>query len=180
MNLQVIKNRIQKILAYSLAGLLFLLITVFLILQMPPVQNAIVGRILRNFSNVSGFTSRIDNFRLLWFDRLELGGLSVTDPEGNQMLSAGSVLINFNLAELLNQRDINVDAIVLDSAEVLFSRIPLSDTTSDLNINIFISELNKLSRGEGEGRNPRVNIGEAILANSIFTYKIGRASCRES
>ncbi|MDV3307685.1 MAG: translocation/assembly module TamB [Cyclobacteriaceae bacterium] len=170
MNLQVINNRIQQILAYSLAGLLFLLITVFLILQMPPVQNAIVGRILRNFSNVSGFTSRIDNFRLLWFDRLELGGLSVTDPEGNQMLSAGSVLINFNLAELLNQRDINVDAIVLDSAEVLFSRIPLSDTTSDLNINIFISELNKLSRGEGEGRNPRVNIGEAILANSIFTY----------
>ena len=170
MNLQVIKNRIQKVLAYSLAGFLFLLITVFLILQMPPVQNAIVGRILRNFSNVSGFTSQIDNFRLLWFDRLELGGLSVTDPEGNRMLSAGSVLINFNLAELLNQRDINVDAIVLDSAEVHFSRLALSDTTSDLNINIFISELNKLSRGEGDGRNPRVNIGEAILANSVFTY----------
>src|SRR5690606_29023979 len=111
-----------------------------------------------------------DNFRLLWFDRLELGGLSVTDPEGNRMLSAGSVLINFNLAELLNQRDINVDAIVLDSAEVHFSRLALSDTTSDLNINIFISELNKLSRGEGDGRNPRVNIGEAILANSVFTY----------
>ena len=170
MNLQVIKNRIQKILAYSLAGFLFLLVAVFLILQMPPVQNAIVGRILRNFSNVSGFTSRIDNFRLLWFDRLELGGLSVTDPEGNRMLSAGSVLINFNLGELLNQRDINVDAIVLDSAEVYLSRIPLTDTTSDLNINIFVSELNKLSRGDGGGRNPRVNIGEAILSHSTFTY----------
>jgi hypothetical protein len=170
MNLQVIKNRIQKILAYSLAGFLFLLIAVFLILQMPPVQNAIVGRILRNFSNVSGFTSSIDNFRLLWFDRLELGGLSVTDPEGNEMLSAQSVLINFNLAELLNERDINVDAIVLDSAVVHLSRIALSDTTTDLNINIFVSELNKLSRGEGDGRNPRVNIGEAILTNSVFKY----------
>src|SRR5690606_21890140 len=92
------------------------------------------------------FTSSIDNFRLLWFDRLELGGLSVTDPEGNEMLSAQSVLINFNLAELLNERDINVDAIVLDSAVVHLSRIALSDTTTDLNINIFVSELNKLSR----------------------------------
>lgn len=155
--------------AYSLAGFLFLLIAVFLILQMPPVQNAIVGRILRNFSNVSGFTSEIDNFRLLWFDRLELGGLSVTDPEGNQMIGAKSILINFNLGELLNQNDINVDGIILDSAKVYISRLNLSDTATDLNINIFISELNKLSRG-GQGKNPRVNIGEAILANSTFTY----------
>src|SRR5690606_41915087 len=129
MNLQVIKNRIQKILAYSLAGLLFLLITVFLILQMPPVQNAIVGRILRNFSNVSGFTSRIDNFRLLWFDRLELGGLSVTDPEGNQMIGATSILINFNLGELLNQNDINVDDNILDRARVNIPRLKLAHTT---------------------------------------------------
>lgn len=169
MNLQVIKNRIQKILAYTLASFLFLLIAVFLVLQMPPVQNAIVGRILRNFSNVSGFTSQIDNFRLLWFDRLELGGLSVTDPEGNQMIGATSILINFNLAELLNQNDINVDGIILDSAEVYISRLNLADTATDLNINIFISELNKLSRG-GQGKNPRVNIGEAILSNSTFTY----------
>jgi hypothetical protein len=170
MNLQVIKNRIQKILAYSMAGILFLLITVFLILQMPPVQNAIVGRILRNFSNVSGFTSRIDNFRLLWFDRLELGGLSVTDPEGNEMIGAKSILINFNLGELLNQNDINVDGIILDSASVYLTELVESDTTRNLNINIFISELNKLSKGDGQGKNPQVNIGEAVLANSTFTY----------
>lgn len=155
--------------AYTLASFLFLLIAVFLVLQMPPVQNAIVGRILRNFSNVSGFTSQIDNFRLLWFDRLELSGLSVTDPHGNQMIGAKSILINFNLGELLNQNDINVDGIILDSAEVYISRLNLSDTVTDLNINIFISELNKLSRG-GQGKNPHVNIGEAILANSTFTY----------
>lgn len=170
MNLQVIKNRIRKTLAYSFAGLLFLIITVFLILQMPPVQNAIVGRILRNFSNVSGFTSRIENFRLLWFDRLELGGLSITDPEGNQMIGAKSILINFNLAELLNQNDINIDGIILDNANVYLAKIGRSDTTRDLNINIFISELNKLSKRSGDGKNPQINIGEAVLINSTFSY----------
>src|SRR5690606_23807289 len=123
MNLQVIKNRIQKILAYTLASSLFLLIVVFLVLQMPPVQNAIVGRILRNFSNVSGFTSQIDNFRLLWFGRLELGGLSVTDAEGKQMIGAKSLLINVILADLLNQSHLNVDGIILASAEVFISRL---------------------------------------------------------
>jgi TamB, inner membrane protein subunit of TAM complex len=170
MNLQVIKNRIRKTLAYSFAGILFLLITAFLILQMPPVQNAIVGRILRNFSSVSGFTTSIQSFRLLWFDRLELGGLSITDPEGNRMIGAKSILINFKLAELLNQNDINVDGIILDSANVYLAKIIESDTTSNLNINIFISELNKLSKRSGDRKNPRVNIGEAVLLNSTFTY----------
>src|SRR5690606_34466081 len=49
------------------------------------------------------------------------------------------------------------------------SRLNLSDSLTDLNINIFISELNKLSKG-GQGKNPHINIGEAILANSTFTY----------
>ena len=170
MNLQVIKNRIRKIFAYTLTGIIFLIIVAFLILQIPPIQNAIVGKVLRNFSNVSGFTTKIENFRLLWFDRLELGGVSITDSEGNQMIGAKSILINFNLAELLNQKDVNVDGIILDSAHVYLTKINESDTSRDLNINIFIYELNQLSKGGGGGKSPKIHIGEAVLNQSIFSF----------
>ncbi len=170
MNLQVIKNRIRKVFAYTLTGILFLVITFFIILQIPPIQNAIVGRMLRNFSNVSGFTTRIENFKLLWFDRLELTNVSIEDPEGNQMIGAKSILLNFNLAELLNEKDINIDGIILDGAHVYLTKIYESDTARDLNINVFISELNKLSKGSGGGANPKVHIGEAVLNQSLFSY----------
>jgi hypothetical protein len=125
---------------------------------------------LRNFSNVSGFSTQIENFRLLWFDRLELSGVSITDPEGNRMIGAKSILLNFNLNELLNQRDVNIDGIILDSAHVYLAKINESDTSRDLNINIFIYELNKLSKAEGGGTNPKVHIGEAVLSQSRFSY----------
>jgi hypothetical protein len=169
MNLQVIKNRIRKAFAYSLTAIFFLVIAAFLILQIPPIQNAIVGKLLRNFSNVSGFTTKIENFRLLWFDRLELSGVAILDPEGNRMIGAKSILINFNLAELLNQNDVNIDGVILDSAHVYLTKINESDSSRDLNINIFIYELNQLSKGGSGGKNPKINIGEAVLNQSMFS-----------
>ena len=46
MNRQVIKNRIRKILAYTFTAILFLLISSFLVLQMPPVQNRLISHYL--------------------------------------------------------------------------------------------------------------------------------------
>ena len=86
MNRQVIKNRIRKILAYLFTALIFLLISGFLVLQMPPVQNWLASRFLRNFTEVVGFPSTVKGFRMLWFDRLELTGVSVYDLEGNRMI----------------------------------------------------------------------------------------------
>jgi hypothetical protein len=49
MNLQGIKKRIVKILAYTTASVLFLLISSLLILQLPGVQRALANRYLRGF-----------------------------------------------------------------------------------------------------------------------------------
>lgn len=171
MNRQVIKNRVVKTLAYSATTLAFLLISGFLFLQIPAVQEKIINRYLRGFSDVTGFRTTIGDFQLLWFDRLELRNVEVRDPEDNRMIAVKNVLINFQLSQLLEQRDVNVDGVFLDSARVFITRMNESDTSRDLNINVFVNRINENYGGNGPtGRSPRVNIGEAILHQSAFTY----------
>lgn len=171
MNLQV-KKRIVKILAYSATTLGFLVIALFLFLQIPAIQQAIVDRYLRTFSEVTGFRASATDFQLLWFDRLELRNLEVIDPENNRMIAVKNVLINFEFSQLLQQRDVNIDGVHLDSANVFVTRINDADTARDLNINVFVSRINEnfAARGASTGHTPRINIGEAVLNASAFTY----------
>ena len=171
MNLQVIKKRIPRILAYVATTLVFLLISAFLFLQIPAVQKKIIDRYLRGFTDVTGFRATIDNFQLLWFDRLEIENLQVYDLEQNRMIAVKNLLVNFEVSQLFEQRDVNIDGVYLDAADVFITRINESDTSRNLNINVFINRINEhFGGGGGTGRSPRINIGEAILQESAFAY----------
>src|SRR5687767_6440722 len=128
MNLQVIKNRIPKTLAYSATSLVFLLVSAFLFLQIPAVQKKIIDRYLRGFTEVTGFRATVDDFQLLWFDRLEIKNLQVFDLDENRMIAVKNVLINFEVSQLFAARDINIDGVYLDAADVFVTRINESDT----------------------------------------------------
>ncbi|MBY0434052.1 MAG: hypothetical protein K2U26_08095, partial [Cyclobacteriaceae bacterium] len=58
--------------------------------------------------------------------------------------------------------------------------IPESDTSRDLNINIFIAEINKqFSSGKGGGgQPPRINIGEILIEQSQFSYQTSKDSIK--
>jgi hypothetical protein len=171
MNRQVIKNRIRKIFAYTVTAVLFFLISAFLILQMPPVQNFLINRYLKDFTRATGFPTTIGSFSMLWFDRLELDDVRVYDPEGHKMIRADKILINFKLSNLTERKNINIDGIFVDSAHVYLTKINSGDTVRDLNINVFIKRINQnFSSGTGGGNPPRINIGEAFLNQSQFTY----------
>lgn len=172
MSRQVIKKRIRKILAYTITGIVFLLISAFLTLQIPAVQDYLIDRYLSGFSKVIGFNSSIQTFRLLWFDRLELAGVKVIDSEDNAMIEAEKILINFRLSTLVTkQNDINIDGISVEGAKVFVTKINESDTSRNLNINVFVNRINENYGGSGgTGRTQRVNIGEAVVTGSNFSY----------
>lgn len=171
MNWQVIKNRVTKIFAYLVTSVLFLLIAGFLVLQMPPVQHRLVSFYLRGFSDVTGFKTTIKGFKMLWFDRLELTGVTMYDPEGNEMIRSSEILLNFKLSHLIDQSNFNIDGIVLDSAHVYLTKIADSDTSRDLNINVLVARINEKYKGSGgSGKAPKINIGETTVTNSQFSY----------
>src|SRR5918993_2821593 len=173
MNPQVIKNRVGKALAYLFTAILFFGISLFLILQMPPVQKYLINKFLGNFTQVTGFRTSIEGFRMLWFDRLELTNVTVYDTENNKMIRATELLVNFKLTELLDNRNVNIDGVYVDSAHVFLTKIDESDTSRDLNMNVFIYRINK-GYSSGSGRSgakpPKINIGEAFVNRSQFTY----------
>src|SRR5690348_16591003 len=172
MNPQVIKKRVGKALAYTLTAILFLGISCFLVLQMPPVQKYLITRFLGNFTQVTGFRTTVEGFRMLWFDRLELTNVTVYDTENNKMIRAKELLVNFKLTELLDNQNVNIDGVYVDSAHVFLTKVNESDTSRDLNINVFIANINKGygGSGGGTGKSPRINIGEAFVNASQFTY----------
>ncbi len=172
MNLQGIKKRIVKVLAYTTASILFLLISAILILQLPAVQRALANRYLRGFSQVIGFKTTIQNINFSWFDRLELEGVRVEDTEHNKMFDIGHISLNYKFSNLVQGTNINLDAIYIDNAQIFFTRIIEHDSISNLNINVFINQINKqYSSGKKKtGGSSKINIGEAVIEKSQFIY----------
>jgi hypothetical protein len=169
MNSQVIK-RIRKVFIYTLTGVSFVLVSAFLILQIPTIQEILIKRYLGSFSKVTNFKTTIEGFQLLWFDRLELRNINIYDPAENRMIGAETIIINFKLAQLFKQQDINIDGITLDNAHVFLTKIAETDTSTNLNINVFVHQINEHYAGEGGGASPKIHIGEAILNQSRFYY----------
>jgi hypothetical protein len=171
MKVQITKKRILKAGLYSLLVALTLFIVAFLVLQIPAVQKALLDRYLGKFKKVTHFDVSAEKLNLYWYDRLEIKGLKVLDPETNEMISIKQLLVNFELNQLNANSEVNIDAVSLDSARVSLVYIAESDTSKDININEFIAAINKMFAPPpgSKGKSPKVNIGEVVLMNSFFS-----------
>lgn len=128
-----------------------------------------MNRVTSSFSKVSGFEITYESIYLVWYDRLEIEGLVIKDPAQNRMIEAGKLQVNFSLATLFENKDVNIDGVMLEAGKVNLVKIPTSDSTRDLNINLFISEINKqLASGSGQGGTAKVNIGEIVIHQTEF------------
>lgn len=173
MKLQVIKNRllswIKKTLLYAAYLSLVLLVLSFILIQIPAVQSNLANRITSKFSKVSGFDITYTDIYLRWYDRLELKGLLIKDPEQNKMIDVGNLQVNFSLSTLLLDKNINIEAVTLENGSVNFIKILAGDSTRDLNINLFIEEINKQAAGSSQKKgSPKLNIGEIGIYNTAF------------
>lgn len=148
-------------------ALVFLILS-FSILQIPAVQKNLAQRFTSRFASVSGFEINYDRVYLIWYDRLELEGLRIKDPEKNTMIEAGKLQVNFSLSYLLKNDNINLDGALLENASVNLIKIKDGDSTRDLNINLLITEINKLGGQGGGGKSPQVHIGEIVIHDTKF------------
>ncbi|MCU0396869.1 MAG: hypothetical protein MUC73_02085, partial [Cyclobacteriaceae bacterium] len=178
MNLQVIKNRVlywlKVTVVYGLFLIIFFLISSFLLLQIPAVQSSLAKRFLKSFSVSTDFQTSINRMEFYWFDRLIIEGLTVEDPEENIMIGVDRLSVNFSFSGIFQDKDINLDATVLEGASVYLKTIQDGDSVRDLNINVFVSRINAMSKSGGGGGGAKISIGEAILKNSHFAMHTDR------
>jgi hypothetical protein len=161
----------RKILLYALFIVVTFITLSFLVFQFPEVQTALTSRYLKSFSQVVGFPTTVGRIDLRWYDRLELRQVMIKDPENNHMISVSKLLVNFGFLDLIANGNINIDEADIDHAVVSLINIKESDTSLNLNINIFIKKINeKFSSGKGGQSSAKLNIGEIALDNSQFIY----------
>ena len=92
------------------------------------------------------------------------------DPEENEMISIKQLLVNFQIAQLTDNRSINIDGVTLDSARVNLVFIPETDTTKDLNINELITAISSMFKPSANtGGGAKVNISEVEVKQSFFS-----------
>ncbi|MEI9920286.1 MAG: translocation/assembly module TamB domain-containing protein [Bacteroidota bacterium] len=150
-------------------GIVFAL-TAFLLLQIPSVQKALIEQYTGDLKEVIGFNVTFTSINLKWYDRLVIKNLLVEDPEHNEMIRVGDLRVNFRLASLWEKNEINIDGAAIEGASVNLKTIQETDSTRDLNINVFIDRINNMSTSTGTGKSPKVNIGEIVLDSSQFIY----------
>jgi hypothetical protein len=172
MRWQVIKIRVYRVLRtwvlYGLYLALTFTVAAFFLLQVPAIQEEIIGRYTSKFSQALGFHISFDKFYLQWYDQLEIEGLVIKDSEENEMIAVQKLSINYRFSSILDNNNINIDGADLKNVSVHFKTIKESDTSRNLNINIFIDKINGSSSGGG---NPaKINIGEINLEKADFTY----------
>lgn len=163
---------LRKIFLYSAFIFLVFFTLGFIILQFPQVQSALTSRYLSGFSQVIGFPTSVESIDLRWYDRLVLNNVSIKDPENNSMIAVKRLMVNFEFLSLLGNGTVNIDAAVVDHAEVSLIKIAETDTSKNLNINVFIKKINeKFSSGSKGGKSSaKLNIGEIELTGSKFIY----------
>jgi hypothetical protein len=172
MRWQVIKNwlllRLKRVMLYGGFLVLTFTITAFFLLQLPAVQEALLNRYLRQFSSTSNFPITFEKFYLRWYDQLEIEGLEIKDSEKNRMIAIQKLSVNFRFQSLLDQNNVNIDGVEIDRAEVNLKTIQETDTSKNLNINVFIKRLS--GPPTGNANPPKINIGEISLEQSKFSF----------
>lgn len=166
---------LKSITLYGLYVAVILLISSFFIIQIPAVQESLTNRYLKRFSTVTGFKTSLTKIDINWFDRVYIEGLTIIDPENNTMIGIDKLRLNYRFSDLFQDKNISLDAVLLDGVRVMFKTIAESDTSRNLNINVFVKGINKLS-GSSQGGGGGVSIGEAILTHTLFRYDTDRDS----
>lgn len=169
MRWQITKKGLAKFFLKAFSALLGFFLISYLVLQIPAVQRKMLNRYLGGINLETKFKISVNYLHLYWWDRLEVGTLTVTDPESNRMVRLKKMLVNFRIGELQQGGEVNIDGVYLDSADVQLVYIAESDSSKDLNFNELIYALNKMFAPKVPSANPKspkVNIGEIILENS--------------
>jgi len=174
---------VRKILFIILKVILFifgLLLLIYLLLWLPPVQQKIKDFALQKILERTNNQIQIGNLRFTPFNKLQLEDVFVSGLQGDTLFYAANLGANFDLFKLLNNklliRSVNVDnfsvRISKDSIDSPFNFQFLMDAfTSDSqpsNSSVLQIQLNQVILKNG---NLSYNIlSEPYLADSLFDY----------
>ncbi len=136
-------------------------------LQIPFFQTKAVNKLTEYVSEKIHFPISIGYVNMHWFDKLLLEDVVIMDHTGAEMIRVKELLVDFELASLLDKQNINIDEVTLTQADV---RLVKNSPVNGLNINQFIKNLREwLASDKPAKKAPVFTIDEISLINSKFS-----------
>ncbi|MEZ0611518.1 translocation/assembly module TamB domain-containing protein [Fibrella sp. WM1] len=133
-----------KILLKTLLLLVLALATLWVLLQLPPVQTMVVQRAAKWATEKLGMDVSIGRASIKWFDTLTLEDVQVRDYEHRPMIRIGRLEVDYNLQNLLDSsaHNLHLDEAVLYRPDV---QLVYNPKTGDLNLDEFIAAIERLT-----------------------------------
>ncbi len=138
------------------------------VIQIPYFQTKLVNHFSGRLERLTGYEVSISHINIDWFDQIAIQGLTIIDPQGNTMLNAQSVQVNYQLMTFFEEADKGLDDIYLNHAYIYLEKIAVNDSAYALNIDEFIRKL----RGKKQKNKPSASftIDHVKLSNTKFKY----------
>lgn len=153
-----------KVFLWTGVGLLFLLSATWFMLQTSSTQNYFTKIILKEISVRTNHDIGLKNIRISWFDEIEVSDFLLKDFSGDSLISAQTIVLNYNFSRLLSDKVIELEEVHFKSGA--FNMIKHADST-DLNLTIFLDALKELKKDTISTK--PITFGNVIIENFVFT-----------
>ncbi|MFY0606125.1 MAG: translocation/assembly module TamB [Cyclobacteriaceae bacterium] len=158
--------KLRNAILWLITCLLIFLVVAILLLQTSVAQNYLTKLALSQVNKDSEFRIELDEISILWFDKVQIDGLSIYDYRDQLMIYAGETIVDYELSGLLNESYVQLDLLSISQ-----SRLALVNYDDSLGINM-IEFLNDLKGNSVKPKKkPPVIFLKEIMGESIaFSY----------
>ena len=148
-------------------GILLLWVALAIAVQIPAVQEFVIGEITKQISDKTETTVKAKGFRLRLFNSLSLRGLYIEDHNGDTLLFANDFQIEFEnpIYSYIQGRDFLVKGVQLKSGG-FYQRKRKGETQT--NVEVFLDAFGSSADRSGESPPDSSNLGFAIDLNEVL------------
>lgn len=97
-------NKIIKVLAYIVVGVILLNVFLFAVFSLPPVQKAAANFALGKLKPIIKTEASLDKIRIRLFNTVVLGGVYIESQQGDTLLYARNIAVRANFLDLLHNK----------------------------------------------------------------------------
>jgi hypothetical protein len=139
---QGIKKGIAKAILWVFLVLFFSLSVIVLAMQSSSIQTKVAQFGSEYLSEKLGFNITIDKINIEWFDQITLTGLYVQNKDNSTFIDINSLLIDYDIKQLINDESILFDNLKLENGRVMLVREKDDDY---FNIDYLVEAIRNLS-----------------------------------
>ncbi|HYK47313.1 MAG TPA: hypothetical protein VEV83_19185, partial [Parafilimonas sp.] len=170
MKAKVIARRVLKVFAWIIGIFIFLVLLVYILIQVPGVQNYAKGKVVSYIQNKIKTKVEIGKLSLDFPKRLVLEQVYFEDQKKDTLLYGGKLRVDISLFKLLSN-EVNVQYLELDSVKMHISRInPDTSFNYEYIVKAFSTE-QQASAPVDTTSLLKFNIGKIILHDILATFK---------